>query len=237
MKDDVAYSLTDLQAVDFALGSALGDCYARINPEVGSKAFRRFIKKPVAEKIYYVQNEDVQLALRKLARHQDEPRASSPDLPVILYYRNRGLAADRNNKVQAVNVPRFVNEQRIWGLDSAMQITALPLTLTYSLLFLAWDRASLDSMTLAWWAYLAPLHRRHSHFTVPYVIDGERFDVGATITSPREILTSSEETSDQPDKRLWGARTMCEISTQAVCGAKVEIPDYFRLVGHFEVLP
>lgn len=229
------YSATDLQSVDFCLGAAIGDCYRQINPDAGPAAYRRFVKRPVAEKIYYARNDDVQAALRKLFRHTDE--AGAIDLPAIIYYRQQGLSADMNNKIQIVDAARFVREEQAGGLDDAMRITMIPVTLTYSLLFLAWDRASLDAMIIAWWAHIAPLKRRHSRFLAPYVIDGERFEVGATINSPREVLTSSEEASDQPDKRLWGARTMCEVSTQAVYGAKVRIPDTFHLVGHFEAMP
>lgn len=229
-------STTDLQAVDFALGKLLGRCYDALAPDNGPAAFRRFLARPVSEKIYYAKNDDVQRALRKLAGLEDEPERKNYDLPAIVFYREHGLAADQNNHLQVTEVTRFIHEDRQWCCDPAMQITAIPLTLTYSLLFVAWDRASIERMALAWWAYIAPIGRKHSRFTVSYILDGEPLEVGASIVAPQEVLTSSEQIGDDPDMRLWGSRTMVEVNTQAVYGAKVEIPDYFRLIGEAELM-
>ena len=110
-------------------------------------------------------------------------------------------------------------------MDKAMRLTTIPVALTYSILMLGWDRATLDRMTLAWFGYIAPLYRKHSRFVVPYILDGERVEVRASISAPREVLTSSEPMADD-GKRLWGARTMVEVTTQALYGCTLQIQDY-----------
>lgn len=229
-------SITDLQAVDFALGSLFSRCYAACSPDNAPKAFQRFLARPDKEKIFYVKNDDVQNAMRKLARLEDDHEKQGPDLPVIFYYREHGFAADTNQHIQVAEVTRFVGETSIMNKDAAMRITTIPLTLTYSMLFLAWDRASIERMALAWWAHTAPLTRKHSRFTVSYTLDGERFEVGASINAPREILTSSESMNGNEDMRLWGSRTMVEVNTQAIYGAKCEMNDYISVVSEWKVL-
>lgn len=227
--------ITDLQAVDFALSKVISDCFMACD-SAGPKAFQRFLQRPNREKIFYVKNDDVQTAMRKVAHLEDDNGRSGGDLPAILYYREQGIAADMNQHIQVANVSRFINEKTIMGMDATMRITTIPLTLTYSILFLAWDRATIERMILAWWAYAAPLGRKHSRFTVPYMLDGESFEVGASLNSPREILTSSEQIGDG-DLHLWGSRTMVEVNTQAVYGAKVDMPDHLRIVGDWRLIP
>lgn len=229
--------ITSFQAVDFALGGLLAECFGSLSPESGPKAIRRFIERPANEKIFFVQNGNVQATLRKLAGHEDEPgkKGCRPDLPVVMYYREQGIAADPNQHIQVAETTRFVGEEMVMGMDKAMRITTMPVTLTYSLLFLAWDRASIEHMALAWWAYIAPLYRKHSRFMVPYTLDGEKFEVGASVSAPREVLTSDESVGED-DLRLWGSRTMCEVNTQAVAGGKLEIPDCLRFSGQWQVM-
>lgn len=232
---EILNSITDLQAVDFALGKVISDCFRAVAGE-GPRAFRRFIARPDNEKIYYAKNDDVQRALRKLAHWEDEPARKGGDLPAIVYYREQGIAADPNQHIQVAEASRFTAEETLMNIDETMRLTTIPLTLTYSLLFLAWDRATLDRMAIAWWAFVAPLRRKHSRFTVPYTLDGEDFEVGASLNAPREILTSSEQIGDDENMRLWGARTMAEVNTQAVYGAKVRIHDYLRIIGDWRLI-
>ena len=176
-----------------------------------------------------------QTAMRKVAHLEDDNGKRGGDLPAILYYREQGIAADQNQHIQVAGVTRFIGEETILDMDAAMLITTIPLTLTYSIVFLAWDRATIERMALAWWAYVAPLGRKHSRFSVPYTLDGESFEVGASLNSPREILTSSEQIGEG-DMHLWGSRTMVEVNTQAVYGAKVEIPDHIQIVGDWRLI-
>lgn len=233
MSETILNSITDLQAVDFALGKVISDCFKALNPEAGPRALRRFLIRPDAEKIYLVKNDDVQTAMRKIAKFEDDPGHSGGDLPAILYYREHGITGDMNQRAQVAEVTRFIEEKTIMDHDNAMRVTTIPLTLTYSMLLLAWDRATIEQMAIAWWARTAPIMNKHYRFMVPYTIDGESFEVAAKVNTPRETLTSYEQIDD---RRLWGSRTMVEVNTQAVYGAKVERQDYLTVVGDWRVI-
>lgn len=120
-----------------------------------------------------------------------------------------------------------------------MGCVSCPQTITkhpYSLLFLAWDRPTIDRMAIAWWGYILPLRRKRSRFLVKYLWNGDEVDVPCSISAPREILTSSEAVAEGSDMRLWGSRTMCEINTQALYGAKIYPHDYIQLVTDWRLM-
>lgn len=226
--------ITDLQAVDFALGGVIAGAYEDL-ADIGPAGFRRFLKRPVKKKLFLAKNDDVQAVLRKITATENDSGEKGPDLPCIVYYREQGLTKDQNQAVSVIEATRFVSEETVMGTDKAVRLTTIPVTLTYSMLFLAWDRASIDRMALAWWGYVAPLFRKHSRFMVPYKLDGEEVNVQASLSSPREVLTSSEIVGED-GARLHGSRTMIEVNTQALYGAAVQIQDYFSLIQSVRVM-
>lgn len=231
-----AASITDLQAVDFALGDVIASAFACLAME-GPENYQRFLARELKEKIFYARNDDVQSILYKISKRQkgtgvnnsentEDKNVSSPDLPCVVYYREQGLVGDTNQKpvvFEAVRLAEGATEITGDGSHNAMRLTTLPLTLTYSLLFLAWDRATIERIGLAWAAHTTPLGRKYSRFMVPYDLSGERLEVPASLNAPREILTSSEAMLDG-GQRLWGARTMVEVNTQAVYGEALTVP-------------
>ena len=222
--------ISDLQAVDFSLGKILINTFRDL-ALTGPKEFQRFVQRIHDDPktgIFLAKNDDVQNVLTRIAQYTDDPDKKGPDLPAIVYYRDQGLAPDMNQHPQVIGVTRFDDQNTIFGQDKAMRLTTIPITLSYSILFLAWDRATIDRMALAWWGYILPLRRRHSAFFVTYDFNDELVDVPCMINAPRDILTSSEAVAEG-DMRLWGSRTICEISTQALYGAKMVLDDYFRV--------
>lgn len=227
--------LTDLDAVDLTLGGVIALCYKNLAP-AGSQAFKRFLKRKDEDKILKSKNDDIQTVLARIARQKMEPEHKALDLPLIIYYRDMGITGDDQSKTQIIEAKRYVRmveeeENRM----EVMRMTCMPVTLTYSILFLAWDRATLERLALAWWGYMAPRGRRHSRFHVRYLLDGEEVGVPCSITSPRETLTSNEVIEGVG--RLWGSRTMCEINTQALYVAKEVMPASLTIVRTVDVLP
>ncbi len=226
--------ITDLQAVDFALGGVIAGAYENL-ADNGPAAFRRFLKRPVKKKLFLAKNDDVQSVLRKITAGESDKGEKGPDLPCIVYYREQGITKDQNQATSVIEATRFVSEESVMGMDKAVRLTTIPVTLTYSMLFLAWDRATIDRMALAWWGYIAPLFRKHSRFMVPYKLDGEDVEVPASLISPREALTSSEVVAED-GTRLHGCRTMVEVNTQALYGAAVQVQDYFSVIQSVRVM-
>ena len=223
--------MTDLDAVDLALGGVIAKAYQGLAMD-GTKAFQRFLERPDMKKILKSRNDDIQATLQRIARNQMEPDKKELDLPLIIYYRDMGLTGDQAQFPQVIEARRYARD--LPGETNeieVMRVTAFPVTLTYSMLFLAWDRATMERMALAWWGYIAPHHRKHSRFLVRYMLDGELTEVPANLSSPREVLTSSEQIDEAANGRLWGSRTMIEVNTQALYAVKERAPASYTVQG------
>ena len=227
---DPTFDIGDLQPYDYAMGGVVAGAFERLSREYGTAAWRRFLKRPVKDKIFLCRNDDVQEVLAKIAQNRGEPAEEAPpDLPCIVYYRDRGLVADQNQFSRVHGVPRLEPEaEPEEGMYRGVHLTTVPVTLTYSIVFLAWDRATLERMEVAWWTYAVPLGRRTS-FKAKIMLDGEVLEVPAHLTSPREINSGDERLED--GRRIWGARTMAEFVTQALRGGHFDTPEAVRIEG------
>ncbi len=227
--------LTDLDAVDLALGGVIALCYRNLAP-AGTTAFKRFLKRKDQDKILKSRNDDIQTVLARIAQQKMEPGQKALDLPLVVYYRDMGITGDDQSKTQIIEAKRYIRTvEEVENRMEIMRMTCIPVTLTYSILFLAWDRATLERLSLAWWGYIAPRGRRHSRFHVRYLLDGEEVAVPASISSPRETLTSNEAIDGLG--RLWGSRTMCEVNTQALYVAREVMPETLEIVRTVDILP
>lgn len=204
-----ANTVSDLQAVDFGFGRVLVAAYEGLAPR-GPAAFQRFLSRDNATKIFRADNEDLRTLLIRIAGKVSNGNAL-PDLPVIAYYRSPGLSGS-DEKPRSYDLTRYSD-----GGTTKIKLTAVPVEISYSIAFCAWDKPTLDSLTIAWWAYIGQFGRRHSRFTVRYPLgDGKPdMEVKAFLTATRDIATDSAST-DQGDGRLWAARTLAMVKTQVL---------------------
>lgn len=228
--------ITDLDAVDLALGGVIACAYHNLAPD-STKAFRRFLERPDKEKILKSRNDDIQATLERIARQQMEPDKKSLDLPLVIYYRDMSITGDQAQFPQVLGTKRYVRDvETEENTIEVMRLSTFPITLTFSMVFLAWDRVTMERMILAWWGYMSPRFRKHSRFLVRYQIDGEIVEVPANISSPREVATSFEQTPEE-NGRLWGSRTMIEVNTQALYAVKETAPESVTVTASAALIP
>ena len=227
------YDVTDFQAADYSVGRLIADCYSAMDDTKGPSAFKRFLKRPTKEKIYFCRNDDVQSVLQRIAKHETEPStAVTPDLPCIVYYRQFDLAFDTMSRATVFHARRIEPERQAdadTGLLRGLEATTIPIKLTYSLLVLAWDRPTAERMALSWWGWVAPIFREHTRILTPYTIDGEAVQVPGSIDIPREFASSAETLDD--GRRLFGMRTQFDLNTQVVYGQHFETVPSFCVTG------
>lgn len=216
-------AITDLLAVDIAIGGVLVGAYDGLQDD-RPKAFCRFLNRPVKEKIYRCENEDPPGLLKRIAMYENA-KGGKIDLPVIAYYRAPGIVGNMNEKPVCLDVERYLDNQK-----RALRMSAIPVTLSYSFLWLAWDKPTLDKMTLAWFCYVAQRGRKYSRFKVPYLLDGEPVEIPASITVPREIQ-GDNSSGDQKEGRLWASRALVEVNTQVIYGREIKPIDEIVALG------
>lgn len=221
-------AITDLQAVDFAIGGVLAGAYDGLSDDK-PKAFCRFLERPAKDKFFRCDNEDPQGLLRRIARHENEKKGKI-DLPIVAYYRAPGLVGNLNEKPVCLDVERYIDET-LRGL----QLSTIPVTLSYSFLWIAWDKPTLDKMTLAWFCYVAQRGRKYSRFMVPYLLNGEPIEIPASISVPREIQ-GDNSSGDQGEGRIWASRTLVEVNTQVVYGREVTPINEYAALGSVRLL-
>jgi len=217
-------ALTDFQAVDFAVGGVLAGAYDGLEDDK-PKAYCRFLKRPVKDKIFRCDNETPASLLKSIAKHEKKL-----DLPLAAYYRAPGIIGNMNEKPVCLNVERYLDD-----LSRGLQLSTIPVTLSYSFLWLAWDKPTLDKIALAWFCYVAQRGRRYSRFMVPYTLNGEPIEIPASITVPREIQ-GDNSSGDQTESRLWAARALVEVNTQVVYGRKIEPINEITALGSVRLL-
>lgn len=218
-------AISDLQAVDFAVGGVLAGAYDGLSDDK-PKAFCRFLQRPAKDKFFRCQNEDPPGLLRRIASHGN----GKIDLPLVAYYRAPGLVGNLNEKPVALDVERYLDDSA-----RALRMTTIPVTLSYSFLWVAWDKPTLDKMTLAWFCYVAQRGRRYSRFMVPYLLNGEPIEIPASISVPREIQGDNSG-RDQAEGRLWASRALVEVNTQVVYGREVTPINEIVALGRVRLL-
>lgn len=216
-------AISDLQAVDFAMGGVIVGAYDGLKDD-RPEAFRRFLARPPKDKIFRAENEDPMSLLRRIAQQKTDTGKALPDLPVVAYYRAPGIAGSMEKPV-VLAVERYTDD-----LQRGLNLSAIPVTLTYSLLWCAWDKPTLDKLTLAWFCYVAQRGRRNSRFMVPYLLGDEPIEIPASLSAPREIQ-ADHASGDQTQGRLWAARTLVEVNTQVLYGREVRPVDEITVLG------
>lgn len=216
-------AISDLQAVDFAMGGVIVGAYDGLEDD-RPEAFRRFLARPPKDKIFRAENEDPMSLLRRIAQQKAGDTKTLPDLPVVAYYRAPGISGSMDKPV-VLAVERYMDDLR-----RGFNISAIPVSLTYSLLWCAWDKPTLDKITLAWFCYVAQRGRRNSRFMVPYLLGSELVEIPASLSAPREIQ-GDNASADQAQGRLWAARTLVEVSTQVLYGREVQPVDEITVLG------
>lgn len=115
-------------------------------------------------------------------------------------------------------------------------LSTIPVTLTYTILWCAWDKPALDKIVLAWFCYVAQRGRRNSRFYVPYLLDDEIINIPSSISAPREILADNSS-PDQATGRLWAAKAMVEVNTQVLYGRMTKPVDEITVLTSVRLHP
>lgn len=212
--------ITELQAVDFALSAVIAGAFNGL-ADTGPEAYRRFLTRPIKEKLFRGDYADPADLLRKIAGsmkgksgNPGAPGKGEPDLPLIAYNRRPGLmgADDKGN----INRTLF-NED----FTKAYDLTIINVSLEYKMTFLAWDAPTLDKLQVGWFSYITRRGRKNNRFIVPVRIGDEVIQVPATINDPRSIMSSDVSIQFSEGGRILGAETDLTVNTAELTGKNV----------------
>ncbi len=223
---------SELQAIDFALGAHIAKAYRYLSRSAGPDAWKKFLHRPVNRQIFRSEIESPKDLLKAIwsSRKAEKSIAGGvlsnvPELPAVAYYRSPGMSHDDKGGVHHAN--------KAWNNDltKAFNLSIFPVVLDYKLMFLAWDKASLDKLQLAWYAFSSNVRAGNNVFPIKYRIAGELFDnVRAIIVDPKRMLFTNSS-AGQAGGRLWAAETGLQLSTQVIYGDHVSPDRYVNRRG------
>jgi len=205
--------LSELQAIDFALGAHIVGAFTGHNKMAGPKQWREFLTRADGKKVWRTEADSPSDFLKQLAASGKNEAivngkiVNLPPLPCVYYFRKPGMSNGADNRSFAM--------KNVWddNLLNAYSLTRLPVILQYTLVFAAWDKPALDKMQLAWYAYLL----NHKRFVTPVGIDGGVFDVPAWILDPKTMMFA-DISIPKGDGRLFAVEATVEIETMVLYG-------------------
>jgi hypothetical protein len=222
----MGYDITELQAVDFALGAVIAASFDGL-AETGPGNYIRFLQRATTEKVYRVDHSDGADLLKKISTDKKGAGADAqkrPELPVAAYFRKPGL---NNGDARAVAWNKTVFDEE---LLRSYRLSVLPVSLDYSMTFAAWDKPTLDKMVLAWYAYIARKGRMHSRFIVPTRVGADVFETPANVMDPRTIMFD-DASAESSERRLYAVSTDFTINTHVLVGEAVTHIDEITVHG------
>lgn len=211
--------VTELKIIDIALSSVIKNMFESL-AVAGTEAFQRFLKREVKSWLYRIEEDSPSKVLRAI---RGETK-SIPDLPIVSYYRSIGLS--NGDRIARFPFRTGYNKE----LTRAINAKLLPVSLEYSVMFISWDKSTLDEMQAAWYAFMSCPESRRFIAPVKFVGDDSLFHIPATILDPKSIMFSnrSEESSE---RRLYAVQHPITVETHMLYGSGIEAPDRITIEG------
>lgn len=212
--------LSELQAVDFAVGEFIAAAFDGFSLTTGPKEWREFLGRATAAQVYRhdaASPGDFLKALQSSRKAETGPannKQNTPPLPAVYYFRKPGFSNinDRSKQLRG----------RIsWSEDlaRAYSIRALHLDLDYTIVFTAWDKPTLDKLCMAWYSYIVT----HDTAKAKYLIGTDVMEVPVTVQDHCN-LTISDSSEPAETGRLFAATTNYTMHTMVLFGAEVTPP-------------
>ncbi len=255
--ESMAYSITNLRNLDIHIGAFIQDAYQHVSEENQPDGFVRFLQRAEKERVYRGRFESPRAFLAGLRHHQmravkkqygDDIRPDDDGvkqyllrynqalLPVINYYRELNYTPADQAKYRSINHAFITN-----GLRGGIA----HLELSYRIVFVAYDVASLDAMVLA---FLLRFHIaknmerdpeffpenpvcRHTSRGIDFVveIDGESVSLSADFSDPTSIAAMHIPGTHE-DGRIYAAEVTLTVNMPVIAGVSVKIPrPYIRV--------
>jgi hypothetical protein len=227
---------SELQAVDFAFGAFIAGAYQGLNKSVGPKGYREFLSRSIDRQIFRHDADspmDFLKAMQSDTGNQREVAGKSTNsfpLPLIYYYRKPGFTNGVEGQATRQAL-RFAEGKIVDGVQSEpsnlYRLLVLPVVLEYKINILAWDKPTLDKISLVWYAYT----RRNDKFECSYQIGEDPFDAPAHIQDNKSVLLAdSSIPPSNGNSRVYAVQATVQVETDIICGSGVAFKDPITII-------
>lgn len=188
-KNDV----TDFYPVDMAFGGHIIDALAELDQESCPHHVQAFLQRDTKQQVFRGDYDSPKAFIQAIRQFQKqmgadgERKFNAARLPLINYYRPIGFQS------ASAEYAQFVESVTGWddALLSKTNISISYLALTYRVVFMATDKASLERLVLAWHMYIARRRAGGHRFNVSYSLFGDEIELPLTIEDSQSIQASN----------------------------------------------
>lgn len=220
--------ISELQVVDFEVGKYIAGAYHNLAVS-GPVSFQSFLNRADNKKIFRSDNETPQSFMQRFRKYKtDETVADSgdviaaPELPLIHYYRKPGMS---NSGADDYKVHYESEYRYIADFAKQIDIAVLPVVLTYQMRFIAFDKLTIDKLSLWWWSWI----NRHYRMPINYKILDEPLTVFLTLEERKTLSFDDDSVDYQEGGRLWCVNTELQFHTNVIIGEGVSFPDEYQV--------
>ncbi|MFW1108351.1 hypothetical protein ACEWA7_20130 [Vibrio parahaemolyticus] len=214
--------ITDFYPVDVAFGGHIVDALAELDPESCPHHVKAFLQRDSKQQVFRGDYDSPKAFIQAIRQFQKqtgsdgERKFNAARLPLIYYYRQLGFSSAPSDYAKFV--------ESVTGWDDALlkktNISISYLELTYRIVFMANDKASVERLVLAWHMHIARRRGGGHRFNVTYSLFGESIELPITIEDSQKI-EASNLSHNYADGRLYAVEIEHKVNAPILYGKGV----------------
>jgi len=219
--------ISELDAVDHAIGRHLAAAIESIDKDKGSRDFQLFLKRAPMDQIARGLSKSPSELARKVTRKSGMRRIADKELnsfawPMVYYYREIGMGTADGQDTALHHQPEFswLSPDNLSKYD----LTLSEVKLRYRIMIGASSSADLERLLLAWHFYLS----KHTSTVIAYRIQGQEFHLPVVFDTPKQF--QADDISVELDEgRLFAVELVHEVLAPVLSGHEVDVPPIPRI--------
>ncbi|EKF9218975.1 hypothetical protein O1B63_002310 [Vibrio cholerae] len=214
--------ITDFYPVDVAFGAHIVDALAGLDPESCPHHVKSFLQRDSNKQVFRGDYDSPKAFLQAIRQFQAQAgsdgvrKFNAAALPLINYYRPLGFTSAN------AEYAKFV--ESVTGWDDALlkksNLSISYLELTYRIVFMANDKASVERLLLAWHMYIARRRAGGHRFNAKYMLFGEEFELPLTIEDSQTV-SANNLSHAYADGRLYAVDLEHKVNAPVLYGKGV----------------
>ena len=215
--------LSELEAVDKAIGAHIVSCLNCLDSKCGSSHYRRFLQRNSHDQVYRGEEQDPKAFVRALKSHQKQEkdsdrRLNKVELPLIYYYRSLDMMAADPDAGSVLQSAIGWDDDLLQSYELAMA----KVLLNYKVCFVAPDKATVQRLAMAWYFYVMNKKKGNHRFAVRYNIAGNDFDLPCIIQDP-QTFSATNVSQEKIEGRLFALEVTLDVLTPILYGHSVNV--------------
>ncbi|NHB94564.1 hypothetical protein [Photorhabdus cinerea] len=214
--------ITDFYPIDVAFGSHIVDALAVLDQESCPHHIKSFLQRDSRQQVFrgdYDSPKSFIQAIRQFQKPQGNDglrKFNAARLPLINYYRPIGFRS------ASAEYAQFIENATGWddALLKKTNISISYLELTYRIVFMGSDKASVERLLLAWHMYIARRRVGGHRFYVTYSLFGEDIKLPITIEDSQTI-EANNLSHNYADGRLYAVEVEHSVNAPILYGKGV----------------